>query len=147
MDEILYNIKHKEKEIFDIKETIIIYELKLKEYKDKLIQYKKDLDILTKQASNKEEVILLNTENKTDKTILDQIIKNITDVNFYQEYFIHNKAIEKIFENTGLKLNEIIVKIKINKISPDFTKIDDIIYNNTKDIHCYEIHCYEISRI
>lgn len=147
MEEILYNIKHKEKEIFDIKETIIIYELKLKEYKDKLIQYKKDLDILTKQASNKEEVILLNTENKTDKTILDQIIKNITDVNFYQEYFIHNKAIEKIFENTGLKLNEIIVKIKINKISPDFTKIDDIIYNNTKDIHCYEIHCYEISRI
>jgi len=94
MDEILYNIKHKEKEIFDINETIIIYELKLKEYKDKLIQYKKDLDILTKQASNKEEVILLNTENKTDKTILDQIIKNITDVNFYQEYFIHKKAIE-----------------------------------------------------
>ena len=140
MDEILYNIKHKEKEIFDIKETIIIYELKLKEYN-------KDLDILTNQTSNKEEVILLNTENKTDKTILDQIIKNITDVNFYQEYFIHKKAIEKIFENTGLKLNEINVKIKINKISPDFTKIDDIIYNNTMDIHCYENHCYEISRI
>ena len=102
MEEILYNIKHKEKEIFDIKETIIIYELKLKEYKDKLIQYNKDLDILTKQKEDYiTKCILIEKAKQDEIQKMNNELKLMYNMDLETQLFISDekyiKSIKSIY--------------------------------------------------
>jgi len=102
MDEILYNIKHKEKEIFDINETIIIYELKLKEYKDKLIQYNKDLDILTKQKEDYiTKCILIEKAKQDEIQRMNNELKLMYNMDLETQLFISDekyiKSIKSIY--------------------------------------------------